>query len=90
MFLSSGCVLTTFLTSYITDVTRLKSHKNIMFLVQAGTFLCFQAERSSATHSSAYDLTVMGHFFNYFRLDVLRQHVLRNAGLLYINAERTR
>ena len=30
-----------------------------MFLVQAGTFLCFQARRSSATRSSASDLTVL-------------------------------
>ena len=29
-----------------------------MFLVQAGTFLCFQARRSSATRSSASDFTV--------------------------------
>ena len=47
------------LTSYIADVSRPKSHKNIMFLVQAWTFLGFQAGRSSATRSSAYDLTVV-------------------------------
>ena len=32
-----------------------------MFLVQASTFLCFQARRSSAKRSSAYDLTVNNH-----------------------------
>ena len=49
MFLTSGCVLTTFLTTYIADGKRPKSHKNITFLVPAETFLCFQAGRSSAT-----------------------------------------
>ena len=37
---------------------RQKSEKHMTFLVQAGTFLCFQAGRSSATRSSASDLTV--------------------------------
>ena len=54
MFLTSGCVLTTFLTTYIADGNRPKSHKNMTFLVHAGTFLCFQAGRSSAS-----DLTVL-------------------------------
>ena len=64
MFLSSGCVLTTFLTTYIAESNRPKSQKHMMFLVQAGTFLCFQARRSSATRSSASDLTVhQQHFF---------------------------
>ena len=58
MFLSSGCVLITFLTMYIAEGNRPKSQKHMMFLVQAGTFLCFQAGRSSATRSSASDLTV--------------------------------
>ena len=47
-----------FLTTYIAEGNRQKSEKNLMFLVQAGTFLCFQAGRSSATRSSASDLTV--------------------------------
>ena len=59
MFLTSGWVLTTFLTTYIVDGNRQKSHKIVTFLVQAGTFLCFQAGRSSAMRSSASDLTVM-------------------------------
>ena len=61
MFLSSGYVLTTFLTTYIAEGNRPKSHKHMMFLVQASTFLCFQARRSSATRSSASDLTVVDH-----------------------------
>ena len=59
MFLLSGCVLTTFLTTYIADGNRPKSHQNMMFFVQAGTFLCFQAGRSSAVRSAASDLTVV-------------------------------
>ena len=43
----------------IADVKRPKSHKNITFLVQAVTFLYFQAGRSSASRSSASDLTVI-------------------------------
>ena len=58
MFLTSGCVLTTFLTTYSADDNRPKSHKNMTFLVQAWTFLCFQAGRFSAMRSSASDLTV--------------------------------
>ena len=58
MFLSSGYVLTTFLTTYVAEGNWPKFQKHMMFLVQAGTFLCFQARRSSATRSSASDLTV--------------------------------
>ena len=58
MFLPSGCVLTTFLTTYIAGVNRPKSHKNMAFLVRAETFLCFQAGCSSAMRASASDLTV--------------------------------
>ena len=35
-----------------------KFHKTLMFLGQVGTFLSFQARRSSAKRSSASDLTV--------------------------------
>ena len=58
MFLSSGCIPTTFLTTYIADGYRSKSHKNMMFLVQTGTFLRFEAGHSLAKSSSASDLTV--------------------------------
>ena len=50
-------------TTYIAESNRPKSQKHMMFLVQAGTFLCFQAGRSSATRSSASDLTVLNHNF---------------------------
>ena len=57
--LRSSHVLNIYLvTRYIADVKRPKSHKNITFLVQAVTFLYFQAGRSSASRSSASDLTV--------------------------------
>ena len=59
MFLSSGYVLTTFLTTYFAEGNRPKFQKHMMSLVQAGTFLCFQDRRSSATRSSASDLTVV-------------------------------
>ena len=36
-----------------------KFHKTLMFSGQAGTFLSFQARRSSAKQSSASDLTVI-------------------------------
>ena len=48
MFLSSGCVLTTLLTTYIAVGNWPKSRKNMMFVVQAGTFFWCQAGRSSA------------------------------------------
>ena len=44
MFLSSGCVLTTFLTTYIADGNRPKPHKNTTFSVQAGMLLCFMLD----------------------------------------------
>ena len=37
--------------------------KNTTFLVQAGTFLCFQPGRSSATRSSVSDITVVIYLF---------------------------
>ena len=46
------------LNHYIAEGNRQKSEKYMTFLVQAGTFLCFQAGRSSATCSSASDLIV--------------------------------
>ena len=45
-------------STYIADGNRQKSHKKMTFSVQAGTFLCFQAGRSSAMRSSASDPTV--------------------------------
>ena len=73
MFLSSGCVLNTFLTTYIADSNRPRSHKNMTFLVQAGTFLCFQAGRSSTTrffgirsycNGQCYYVSLRGYYFN--------------------------
>ena len=57
MFLSSGCVLFTFLSHTLLIVMGL-----LMFLGQAGTFLSFQARCSSATRSSTSDLTVLEYF----------------------------
>ena len=52
--LRSYCVV----ISYTTDFNGPKIRKTLMFLGQAGTFLSFQARRSSATRSSTSDLTV--------------------------------
>ena len=52
--LRSYCVL----ISYTADFNGPKIRKTMMFLGQAGTFLSFQARRSSATRSSASDLIV--------------------------------
>ena len=60
---------------YIAEGNRQKSEKYMTFLVQAGTFLCFQAGRSSATRSSASDLTVV--FF----------HVLALMGSFSLNVQ---
>ena len=53
-FLSPGCVL----ISYSAECNAQKLYKTLMFLGQAGTFLSFQARRSSAMRSSTSDLTV--------------------------------
>ena len=50
--LRSYCVLI-----YTADFNGPKIRRTLMFLGQAGTFLSFQARRSSATHSSTSDLT---------------------------------
>ena len=47
------------LISYTTEFNGPKIRKTLMFLGQAGTFLSFQARRSSATRSSTSDLTVV-------------------------------
>ena len=48
-----------------------------MFLVQAGTFLCFQAGRSSATRSSASDLTVVSRSINMLSVtDFVRKGII--------------
>ena len=44
---------------YSTECDGPKFYKTLMFLGQAGLFLSFQAGRSSATHSSTSDLTVV-------------------------------
>ena len=46
------------LISYSAECSGPKFHKTRMFLGQAGTFLSFQARRSSAKRSSTSDLTV--------------------------------
>ena len=46
------------LISYSAECSGQKFYKTLMFLGQAGTFLSFQARRSSAKRSSTYDLTV--------------------------------
>ena len=46
------------LISYSAECNGPKFYKTLMFLVQAGMFLSFQARRSSATRSSTSDLTV--------------------------------
>ena len=46
------------LISYSAECIGPKFHKTLMFLGQAGTFLSFQARRSSAKRSSTSDLTV--------------------------------
>ena len=81
MFLSSGYVLTTFLTTYIAEGNRPKSEaqKHMMFLVQASTFLCFQARRSSATRSSASDLTVMSQSATVYCLFVCSLFLVRDS-----------
>ena len=47
------------LISYSAECIGPKFHKTLMFLGQAGTFLSFQARRSSAKRSSTSDLTVL-------------------------------
>ena len=49
------------LISYSAECSGPKFHKRLMFLGQAGTFLSFQARRSSAKRSSTSDLTVRHH-----------------------------
>ena len=50
------------LISYSAACSGRKFHTTLMFLGQAGTFLSFQARRSSATHSSTSDLTVVKYY----------------------------
>ena len=49
------------LISHTADCNGPKLRKTLMFLGQAGTFLSFQARRSSATRSSTSDLTATGN-----------------------------
>ena len=52
-------------TTYIANDNWSKSHKHMTFLVQAGTVLCFQAGRSSAS-----DLAVYHFLFRYSSLSL--------------------
>ena len=54
------------LISHTADCNVPTIRKTLMFLGQGGTFLSFQARRSSATRSSTSDLTVVATLFNYW------------------------